>query len=85
MLTPEQLGDLSVYLDEKNAFFECDNTLKYTKQWIEEEGLSEHEEEIINFLNENGGYCDCEVILNVIEDDTEDDELDDLEILHDDE
>jgi len=43
----------------------CDNTLRLVKRWLKEQGLPF--EPVEAWLNENGGYCDCEVVLNAEE------------------
>jgi len=43
----------------------CDNTLRLVKRWLKEQGLAF--EPVEAWLNENGGYCDCEVVLNAEE------------------
>lgn len=44
----------------------CDGTLSKTDAWIRENGFSEDERcHILCFLRNNGGYCDCEVLMNV--------------------
>lgn len=43
----------------------CDNTLKYTVKFLNENKLPM--ENSIAWLNENGGSCDCEVLANVEE------------------
>lgn len=67
MLNEEQKQDLYEFLDAKCATLLCDHTLKLTKRWIQENGLEDREEEIIECLEENGGYCDCEVVFNVLD------------------
>lgn len=64
-ITKKFLEDLYLYLDTECATIMCDNTLKLTRQWIKENNLSDREEEIIKYLEDHGGYCDCEVIYNV--------------------
>jgi hypothetical protein len=49
------------YLNENPN--DCDNTLRQTINFIKERNLPE--KEIISWLNELGGYCDCEVLANV--------------------
>jgi hypothetical protein len=40
----------------------CDHTRRLTKQWIESRG---HDvEAVFEWLDDNGGYCDCEVLFN---------------------
>jgi len=43
----------------------CDHTLKETTAYLEERGLPV--EDVLQWLRQNGGYCDCEVIYNVEE------------------
>jgi hypothetical protein len=67
MLTEEQKEDLFEFLDTECAIAFCDHTHKLTRQWIKENDLEDMEEEIIEYLEENGGYCDCEVVFNVLD------------------
>jgi hypothetical protein len=41
----------------------CDNTLTRTLRFLEERGFLV--ERIVPWLEEHGGYCDCEVLSNV--------------------
>ena len=43
----------------------CDNTLKSTQVFLKDH---ENSQTIIAWFNQHGGYCDCEVIINVIDD-----------------
>ena len=67
MLTREQKEDLYEFLDIECATLVCDNTLKLTKQWIQENNLEDKKKEIIEYLENHGGYCDCEVVFNVLD------------------
>lgn len=58
--------DLFGFLDEKLSEQECDNELTLTKAWIEVNS-PENANEIIRWLQDHGGYCDCEVLMNVEE------------------
>ena len=40
----------------------CDHTLRHSVSFLRERGLPENE--VIAWLEEEGGYCDCEVIAN---------------------
>lgn len=46
----------------------CDHTLRHTEAWLakkyEDEALRQ---QILAEIREDGGYCDCEVILNCYE------------------
>ena len=41
----------------------CDHTLRETIAFLNERNLDV--EKIVRWLNDHGGYCDCEVIFNV--------------------
>ena len=41
---------------------ECDNTLRYAREFIHSHDLPE--EAVVAWLQENHGYCDCEAIMN---------------------
>ena len=45
-------------LDEQG----CDHTRRYTEQWLL--AHLENREAVISWLEENGGFCDCEVDAN---------------------
>lgn len=58
------LKELFDFLDRPNPP-PCDHTLRETLQFLEKKKLSA--ERIVPWLQEYGGYCDCEVIFNVEE------------------
>jgi|HubBroStandDraft_5_1064220.scaffolds.fasta_scaffold980128_1 hypothetical protein len=60
----EELRALFDYLDRPNPP-PCDHTLKETIQFLEKKKLEVPR--VVDWLRENGGYCDCEVIFNVEE------------------
>ena len=49
------------YLDK--TLEDCDDTLHQTICFIRERNMPE--EKVISWLNEHGGFCDCEVLANV--------------------
>jgi hypothetical protein len=55
------IRDLFDYLDSADE--PCDHSLNHTIGFIRDKGLPE--EKIVAWLEEHGGYCDCEVIFNV--------------------
>lgn len=59
----EIFEELFDYLDETLGDYGCDDTLKYTEKFITVNDLPL--EESIEWLKENGGYCDCEVLANI--------------------
>ncbi len=63
-ISKEDLKELLDYLDRPDPP-PCDHTLKDTISFLDQKGLNK--DSIIPWLNEYGGYCDCEVIYNVDE------------------
>lgn len=49
-------------MDEKVEAAGCDHTLRFTKSWIAEKDQSAAE--VLAWLREHGGFCDCEVLAN---------------------
>jgi hypothetical protein len=64
-LTPSQLDDLGKYLSVKLAGHACDHTLRFTLEWLHE---ADHRKSkgVIEALRNRGGFCDCEVLNNVV-------------------
>jgi hypothetical protein len=61
-LPDAQLQSLFDYLDRALGEAECDHTLRFTREW-----LAAHEAEdavVLQWLRDNGGYCDCGVLFN---------------------
>jgi hypothetical protein len=63
-LSCEKFQQLLDFLDAK--LDDCDDTLKLTKEFLSHEKVS-NVDEVIKWLEEHGGYCDCEVLANVEE------------------
>ncbi|MHC4462830.1 MAG: DUF2695 domain-containing protein [Planctomycetota bacterium] len=59
----KDLSELFNYLDEKLSTNECNHTPIMTKIFLESKNLNT--EKILSWLEEYGGYCDCEVLANV--------------------
>ncbi|MBK1811952.1 DUF2695 domain-containing protein [Clostridium sp. YIM B02505] len=51
------------YIDEMLDQDGCDDTLKYTTKFLNDNNLPV--EKSLDWLNENGVYCDCEVLANI--------------------
>lgn len=58
----EQLQALFVFLDREDAP-DCDHTLAQTNQFLASRNLDS--DSIRPWLNDHGGFCDCEVLANV--------------------
>jgi Protein of unknown function (DUF2695) len=57
------LKGLFDYLDGKLAEVGCNESLRYTREFLRSRKLPE--EDIVSWLGEYGGFCDCEVLANV--------------------
>ena len=51
------------YLDAKSEELGCNHTMRITLEFLESKNIPP--DAVINWLNEQGGYCDCEVYGNV--------------------
>ena len=65
----QNIHDLLDYIDEYLEENDCDDTLSATTKFLKENDIEI--ESTLNWLKNNGGYCDCEVLAN-IEDKIED-------------
>ncbi|HTD22186.1 MAG TPA: DUF2695 domain-containing protein [Terriglobales bacterium] len=59
------MHELFDYVDEKLSATACDHTLTHTHAFLSTAGLPL--QKVITWLEEHGGYCDCEVIANAEE------------------
>ena len=64
---PEQLESLGTYLEKKIDACGCDHTLTRTKEWLDENIPKSKKSKVTRALQNQGGFCDCEVLLNVID------------------
>jgi hypothetical protein len=64
-MSREQFEGLFDYLDIKIEQKGCASNHLFTIEYLQKYELEE--EKILNWLRDNGGYCDCEVLLNVEE------------------
>jgi hypothetical protein len=64
-LTPEQMCRLFDFVDEQLSAVSCDDTLRNALAFLGKEGLPV--DPVIRWLENAGGYCDCEVLANAEE------------------
>ena len=64
-LTPDQLQALGKHLDIQLSKTPCDHSLTFTGGWLREQDI-EDPERILTAIRDHGGYCDCEVVWNVV-------------------
>ena len=58
----QDLKDLLDHLDQEGAA-ECDHTLRETTAFLQARSLDV--DRVIPWLQDHGGFCDCEVLANV--------------------
>ena len=68
ILSEENVQKLFAYLEEQLDACGCDHTLRSTEQWLKDNISTELHKKVIAEINDMGGYCDCEVLLNCYED-----------------
>lgn len=64
-LPDDQLQALFDMLDKELSAGGCDHTRRLTQRFLEQRGLPT--EAVMSWLDNNGGFCDCEVLANVEE------------------
>lgn len=64
-LTPKTLSELGSYLETALNKQACDHSHRHTKAWLDSRG-TKSVAKVIKSLQSAGGYCDCEVLLNVV-------------------
>lgn len=57
------LKELFDFLDERLSDAVCDDTLRFTREFMQQNAIDESL--VIPWLEDNGGHCDCEVLDNV--------------------
>lgn len=65
MLDPLQLVELGEYLVRTLAIEPCDHRHSQTRKWLENAGVNDAEQ-VLKAIENFGGYCDCEVLNNVV-------------------
>ncbi|MCA0314843.1 MAG: DUF2695 domain-containing protein [Candidatus Melainabacteria bacterium] len=65
MLSPDNLESLGVFLDGELAKSSCDHSLRLTKSWLASH-ITSNQAHVLEALRKSGGYCDCEVLFNVV-------------------
>ncbi len=67
ILTKAEAEKLLNYLDNILENTPCDNTLRFTKEWLQHNFPAGKIEGILAEMRAMGGYCDCEVLMNCYE------------------
>ena len=68
ILKKREVKSLFNYISKELSTAECDHTLKNTQAWLEKKYEDEKIRQLaIGEIKDDGGYCDCEVLLNCYE------------------
>lgn len=67
ILSLEQVASLFEYVESKLEDTGCDHSRRYTQQWLFMNIPQEQHEAVLTEIEEMGGYCDCEVLMNCYE------------------
>ncbi len=59
------MAGLSKHLGERLERGPCDNTMRFATEFLLDSDECNDCEEALEWLAERGGFCDCEVLLNV--------------------
>jgi hypothetical protein len=65
-LDAARVAHLISFVDRRVRRHGCDHTHRFTEEWAEKESVDWHD--LLDIVEANGGYCDCEVVLNLPED-----------------
>lgn len=68
ILTLEQVEDLFEYVESCLDDAGCDHTRRHTEQWVAVHIPEEQQEAVLAEIEDMGGFCDCEVLMNCYED-----------------
>jgi Protein of unknown function (DUF2695) len=64
-MSAELFGQLLDVLDERLSEDDCDHTHRVTEDFLVEAGGDVEAEEVMAWLVDRGGVCDCEVLANL--------------------
>jgi len=65
-LSRHQVEALCSFVDSRITIDDCDHTHRFTREWAATAGVDW--DDLLDLLEEYGGYCDCEVVMNLPED-----------------
>uniref|UniRef100_UPI004055A486 DUF2695 domain-containing protein n=1 Tax=Acetatifactor sp. TaxID=1872090 RepID=UPI004055A486 len=67
ILSLTQVASLFKYVEYKLEDTGCDHSRRHTQQWLSMNIPQEQHEAVLAEIEEMGGYCDCEVLMNCYE------------------
>ena len=63
-LPADELAEMFTVLEVLLLRRECSSTLALSERWLR--GRGHDVARVVGWLRDNGGYCDCEVLFNVV-------------------
>ncbi|HEX6235477.1 MAG TPA: DUF2695 domain-containing protein [Jiangellaceae bacterium] len=58
---------LRCYIQRLVTSHGCDTSLRFTRRWLSDSSFA-NPERLLRWFESSGGYCDCEVLMNVLPD-----------------
>ncbi len=68
LLSKKQVVELFAFLEDALEQEPCNHTLSNTEKWLVQHFEDKQRRSILHEIQEMGGYCDCEVLMNCYED-----------------
>ena len=67
LLNLEQVASLFEYLEDQLDEYGCDHSNKHTHKWLEMNIPEGDRKAVLSEIEDMGGYCDCEDLMNCYE------------------
>ncbi len=67
LLSLEQVAALFEHLEEQLDAHGCDHSSKHTQKWLDMNISESDRNAVMSEIENMGGYCDCEVLMNCYE------------------
>lgn len=67
LLSLEQVASLFEYLEAQLDESGCDHSNRHTQKWLDRNIPENNRKNILTEIEDMGGYCDCEVLINCYE------------------
>ena len=64
---PQRGECMRCYIERMITSRGCDTSLRYTRRWLADSSFA-NPERLVRWFESSGGYCDCEVLMNVLPD-----------------
>lgn len=68
LLRLEQVESLFDYVGEQLDLHGCDHSNRFTMKWLEDHIPALDRKKVLAEIQDMGGFCDCEVMMNCYED-----------------